>query len=161
MISEIYSNILAKKRNINVTGKDGQINQITDLTESTCKFSNIFSVNQIESSEDYIARPDLISMTMYDGELGLWDYVCKYSGISNPLELNEDTILFLPTIEEIGKSMRTKNDIPDTPTKKEQLAQGIITTTFNKNENKTKPSSVISQARVPFTISVDGKKVIY
>lgn len=51
-------------------------------------------------NEYYIARPDLISLAMY-GDDKYADIICKLNGISNPFELNEGQLLFIPTIESI------------------------------------------------------------
>ena len=49
----------------------------------------------------YIARPDLISLAVY-GSDEYGDFICKFNGISNPFELNEDMILYIPSISDIN-----------------------------------------------------------
>jgi len=48
----------------------------------------------------YVARPDLISLAIY-GTDQYADIICKVNGISNPFELNENDMIFLPNIEYI------------------------------------------------------------
>jgi len=52
----------------------------------------------LQVNEYYIARPDLISLACY-GDDKYADILCKLNGISNPFELNEGMILFIPTFE--------------------------------------------------------------
>ena len=61
---------------------------------------NNLSGEYLYVNEYYIARPDLISLAIY-GDDSYGDIICKINGISNPFELNEGTILFLPSIETI------------------------------------------------------------
>lgn len=46
----------------------------------------------------YVARPDLISLVAYKDDKYA-DFICKVNGISNPFELAEDTVLFIPNAE--------------------------------------------------------------
>ena len=49
----------------------------------------------IEVTDDYIARPDLISLAIY-GTDKYADIICKVNGISNPFELNTGMKLIIP-----------------------------------------------------------------
>ena len=51
----------------------------------------------IRVTDDYVARPDLISLAVY-GTDQYADILCKINGISNPFELNADMILLIPNI---------------------------------------------------------------
>ena len=44
----------------------------------------------------YVARPDLISLAVYGTDI-YGDFICKFNGISNPFELNEDMVLYMPS----------------------------------------------------------------
>ena len=55
-----------------------------------------FDYNVFEVSEEYIARPDLISYDAY-GDTMFTDVICKINGISNPFELNAGMKLILPS----------------------------------------------------------------
>lgn len=54
-----------------------------------------FDYDIIEITRDYIARPDLVSLTLYGTEMYA-DILCKLNGISNPFELNEGDKLLCP-----------------------------------------------------------------
>jgi len=63
-------------------------------------------------NEYYVGRPDLISLAMY-GDDRYGDIICKINGISNPFELNEDDVLFIPSftyLDEYIKKHRTPSD---------------------------------------------------
>ena len=49
----------------------------------------------IEVTDDYVARPDLISLAIY-GTDKYADIICKVNGISNPFELNTGMKLIIP-----------------------------------------------------------------
>lgn len=59
-----------------------------------------YSYNIFEVTNDYIARPDLISYDAY-GDSSFADVICKLNGISNPFELNTGMKLIIPTIDSI------------------------------------------------------------
>lgn len=64
--------------------------------------SDILMVNKY-----YVARPDLIALAVY-GNDKYADFICKYNGISNPFEMNEGDIIYLPGFDKF--SAMIKND---------------------------------------------------
>lgn len=72
----------------------------------------------------YVGRPDLVSLGMYStDEYG--DIICKINGISNPFELNEDDILFIPSIEfikDFSKNFGEKSELVENP-KEDKIVQ--------------------------------------
>lgn len=64
-------------------------------------------VNPIIVNEYYVARPDLISLAVY-GTDEYADLICKWNGISNPFELNEDMIISLPPVEYLQLGTKTR-----------------------------------------------------
>lgn len=56
---------------------------------------------------EYVARPDLISLAVYNTDKYA-DLICKLNGISNPFELNEDMVLYVPGLDRI-ESMCVKS----------------------------------------------------
>lgn len=56
----------------------------------------------------YIGRPDLISLAVY-GTDEYADIICKLNGISNPFELNENDILFMPDYDFIMSCVQEAN----------------------------------------------------
>lgn len=59
-------------------------------------------------SRSHIARPDLISRIMYGTEI-YGDFLCKVNGISNPFEINEDDVLIIPNLNNMGDFMMEDN----------------------------------------------------
>lgn len=58
------------------------------------------SMNVIVVNKYYVARPDLISLAVY-GTDKYGDFICKFNGISNPFELNEDMVIYIPSRTDI------------------------------------------------------------
>ncbi len=56
----------------------------------------------------YVARPDLLSLALY-GSDDYADVLCKVNGISNPFELNEDDVLFVPSIDYLDECYNPVN----------------------------------------------------
>ena len=90
--------ILKNKPSIEIDNEN-----VKDLLYKTLNFvdDGTYRGKFIQVNEYYIARPDLISLAMY-GEDKYGDIICKLNGISNPFELNEKTVLFIPTLEYIN-----------------------------------------------------------
>lgn len=82
----------------------------TDFNDNTEMKGSPLIVNKY-----YVARPDLISLAVY-GDDSYGDIICKVNGISNPIELEEDTLIYIPEIEYIMgivKSTDTSSDLVD------------------------------------------------
>jgi len=109
-------NLLKNKPSININGEDG-----IDLLYKTLNYVDDRSSRGhfIQVNQYYVARPDLISLACY-GEDKYGDIICKLNGISNPFELNENMVLFVPTMEYINFILdrkaqnKTTNKIEDT-----------------------------------------------
>ena len=69
---------------------------IYNLLDETFSLPQNFDYNIFTVPEEYIARPDLLSLDAY-GSTMYADVICKINGISNPFELNEGDKLILPT----------------------------------------------------------------
>ena len=68
---------------------------IVNLLDKTFFIPNKFNYNVIEVPKECVARMDLIAKQIY-GNSAFSDLLCKLNGISNPFELNEDDIIFIP-----------------------------------------------------------------
>lgn len=60
----------------------------------------------------YVARPDLISLAVYQTD-SYADIICKVNGISNPFEMNEDDILFLPHVDYMANCVKYAGESSD------------------------------------------------
>lgn len=91
--------ILRKKQTINIV-KDGEATMMIDLLSDVIKKEVPLRGKTIVVTKDYVARPDLVAFVSY-GTDAYGDLVCKLNGISNPFELNEGMILFIPYIDSL------------------------------------------------------------
>jgi hypothetical protein len=108
-------NIINKKNHIYYINDNGIEEEFIDLLSKTCDFSDIsFSDDEIIIvNNNYVARPDLISLAIY-GSDQYADIICKYNGISNPFELNENDIIRLPNagnIQRMAQRFESKSDL--------------------------------------------------
>ena len=78
---------------------------IVNLDEWVFQIPDEFEYRVIEVTEDYVARPDLVSYQFYGSDLHQ-DIICKINGISNPFELNEGELLVVPVPQDIYKFYR-------------------------------------------------------
>ena len=88
-------NIL-KKKPILKTDTD----EFVDLTKQTYNPKRSVHGEILVVNQYYVARPDLISLAMY-GDDKYADIICKFNGISNPFELNENDVIYIPNPEEL------------------------------------------------------------
>jgi len=95
--------ILELKPNIEINNEIG-----IDLLSKSLDLDKDMTGQFVEVNEYYVARPDLISLAIY-GDDKYADIICKVNGISNPFELNEGQLIFLPTYESINYITITEN----------------------------------------------------
>lgn len=76
-----------------------------NLLDTTFEFPMEYTYNIFEVTDEYVARPDLISYDAY-GDTMYSDIICKLNGISNPFELNSGMLLVIPDINSIDKFIR-------------------------------------------------------
>lgn len=133
---------------------------IINLLDSTFIIPADFSFNVFDVTNEYIARPDLISLDAY-GDTTYADVICKLNGISNPFELNEGMKIILPTSDVImdfvtkQSQQETNNDDTDNTTQ-------TVSTPVAKNpsSNKRKANeAIIGDSR--FKIDETNGVIIY
>lgn len=74
--------------------------KIYNLLDVTFVIPESYIYDIFEVTNEYIARPDLISYDAY-GDTSHADIICKLNGISNPFELDEGMKLIIPSPENI------------------------------------------------------------
>lgn len=90
---------LESKPKINLTNGNGTAVECLDLLADPTYESIILPIwRVVVVTEDYVARPDLISLAVY-GNDSYGDIICKYNNISNPFELGKGMLIKIPKIE--------------------------------------------------------------
>ena len=110
------------------------------MSDSFNMSSVVFDGQVIIVNKYYVARPDLVSLAIY-GTDDYADIICKINGISNPFELNENDILFLPDIEFIRnccKQSSSKSEIVET---EDEILTPKKTNNFQKKKNERRSSN--------------------
>lgn len=74
--------------------------KVISWNDLTFVIPNDYSFEIFVVTDEYIARPDLISYDTY-GDTMFADVICKLNGISNPFELNEGMKIIVPHPEDI------------------------------------------------------------
>lgn len=170
-------NILSQKADVTLYKDNEKITFKDLLSESYVKDINLPG-EMLVVNEYYVARPDLISFAVY-GDDKYADIICKINGISNPFELNEGMILYIPNSVGIhnlfnGDQGNSINDFVNSSkvykkTKDSLNSVNDITSTIDKNSNSTL-KKYNNQSRSPgeqtildknYTIDKDLGVVIY
>ena len=137
-------NILSKKPKLLQNTND----EFIDLVPQTYNVKKPMNGEIIIVNQYYIARPDLISLAIY-GDDKYADIICKINGISNPFELNENDMLFIPTIDELTGLTKVQNTPSSLVSESKKL--------FNDKKDKRKK---ISEKRSPNEMVVGEENYI-
>jgi hypothetical protein len=128
---------------------------IYNLLDRTFVVPQTYVYNVFEVTQDYIARPDLISYDAY-GDTMYADVICKLNGISNPFELNEGMKLILPAPDSIDDFTIRPNDTENI------LTNGLVgegNITKQKNSKRKANEAIVGDSR--FKIDKGSKIIIY
>ena len=112
----------------------------------------------IRVTDDYVARPDLISLAVY-GTDQYADILCKINGISNPFELNADMILLIPNLSNLSFFYKSRpasaifesDSTPISSTKKN----------FQKTKSERRRPSEQTIGSKNFVVDLSNKMIIY
>ena len=127
-----------------------------DLLYQTFRIPKDFKYNVYVVTDEYVARPDLLSLHVY-GTVNYADVLCKLNGISNPFELNDGMYIVAPDA----------NDIPLFYTidhSKEDAIQSGVTIDakkLQKKKNETRKANEQVVGDRNFRIDTNSKIVIY
>ena len=105
-----------------------------DLMSNSYSVPYSFNGAPIVVNKYYVARPDLISLAVY-GTDEYADILCKINGISNPFELNEGDLIYVPDVDTIINCCQMADY-------KEDIVQPNDTILYTKKKNnfKKKPN---------------------
>ena len=145
---------------INIDKKNTKLKNGIEMIDFLCKTFQIpkdFTFTLTEITEDYIARPDLVSFALYS-TTDYADILCKLNGISNPMELNKGDILICPEINYILSFYIAENSLYN-DSAIDKLNDNIKTSQKRKNEKRKANEQVIGDAN--FKIDHKNKIIIY
>lgn len=132
--------------------------EVYNMLDYTFKIPDTYTYNVFEVTDEYIARPDLISYDAY-GDTMYGDIICKLNGISNPFELNTGTKLVVPTADCVDDfiaipSIKDKDDNwgPNTP-------KDSTPTVKTKNSKRQANEAIVGDVR--FKIDKANGVIIY
>ena len=111
----------------------------SDLMANTFIYNNNINGCPIIVNEHYVGRPDLISLVMY-GDDKYADVICKINGISNPFELNEDDVLFIPTLDYIINCYKGDTLVSEliNDAEKTKIEKKDTNTSYQKRKSETR-----------------------
>jgi hypothetical protein len=136
-----------------------------DLLDRTFVIPQSYSYNAYSVTENYIARPDLISYDAY-GDTRYADVICKLNGVSNPFELNENMVLIIPTPDCISDFLahpEKTEDYDDNWGNDSNISNSSNTGKIldNKDKNINKRVNDAINGDVGYIIDTRGRVVIY
>ena len=140
--------ILKNKGKLYKKNSNGTTEEFLDLLTKSCNSMDSTAGDIIIVNKHYIARPDLISLAVY-GSDEYADLICKYNGISNPFELNENDVIVLPQYHEFQNLIDTVNNTTS------ELVNDDISDNTNYSSNKKK-----SDRRSPAQTTTGDKNFI-
>lgn len=151
---------LESKPLIVLKDKNGNDTKCFDLLSDTIRkdIDQFGTFTFIKVTNDYIARPDLISLAVYGTDM-YGDIICKINGISNPFELNSGIILIIPDLSSANKMYTT--GIPSALINSNE--DHISTTKKGFQKTKHEPRNTNEQVigDKNFIIDLTNKMVIY
>ena len=127
--------------------------RIYNYLDTTFEIPDDFMFDLVEITDDYVARPDLVSVKAY-GSDDYTDLICKINGISNPFELNKGDLLVLPAFEELVRFVVVPNreELEDSETINVPVSK-------RKNEKRKANEAVVGDKR--FSIDKNRRVIVY
>ena len=145
-----YGTLYHKKTKYsNINGEE-----IKDLLNLTFVIPPIFEYTVFKVTEEFIARPDLISLDNY-GTTDYTDLICKINNLGNPYELNEGMFIIVPDPGSLDLFTFSEDDIDE----KAELLKQQGTKPKTKQEKRAANEAVITDHR--FKIDKERRIAIY
>ena len=126
---------------------------IYNYLDTTFEIPSNMNVELVEVTEDFVARPDLISLKAYNDD-SYADIICKLNGISNPFELNKGDVIVLPTFEYLEEFIVRPNS-----QELEDSDNSSVPVSKKKNEKRKANEAVVGDKR--FSIDKNRRVIIY
>lgn len=130
--------------------------QIPNFLDKTFDIpSQGFNFKVFTVTEEYIARPDLISYDAY-GDSMYADIICKINGISNPFELNTGMTLLIPALESINNFTGRPSSVEDSSSVDGDL---VVPVAKKPGEKRKANDAVVNDER--FKVDAASGIIIY
>lgn len=126
---------------------------IYNYLDTTFEIPDNMNVELLEVTDDYVARPDLISLKAYNDD-SYADIICKLNGISNPFELNKGDVIVLPTFEYLENFIVRPN-----VQELEDDENNEVPKSKKRNEKRKANEAVVGDKR--FSIDKNRRVIIY
>ena len=127
---------------------------IVDLMSNTFTIPDDFQADVLAMEDGFEGRSDLVSDQAYMDEMHM-DVICKLNGVSNPFEMNNDSMVVLPKYEHMYDFVQYPSDKWKEDPKKEKSVPRPLT----KSEKRKPNQAVIGDPR--FNIDPSSKIVVY
>ena len=128
-------------------------NYIYNYLDTSFEIPEGMVVDLVEITDDYIARPDLVSIKAYNDD-SYTDIICKLNGISNPFELNAGDVLVLPSFADLNRFI-----VHPSAEEKEDGGNTNVPVSKKKNEKRKANEAVVGDKR--FSIDKNKRVVVY
>lgn len=132
---------------------------ISNLLDKSFKIPNEYPATLYCVEEEYIARPDLLSLDLY-GDERYADILCKLNGISNPYEMYEGQYMLIPSFPSLEKFYIKPAEAWKESNQPPTVAVEQAMPKLKKKTDKRKPNeAIVGDKR--FNIDPISKIVIY
>lgn len=138
--------------------KQGVDTPMWDLLFRTFVIPADFKFKLIEVTATYIARPDLVSLDVFNTP-DYADLICKINGISNPCELNEGMKLVIPDVSDLYKFNVSDTKANNETTSTSSQDSNVSYKQKLKNEPRKANEQIVGDKN--FRIDKQNKIVIY
>ena len=113
-----------------------------DLLANTFNGEANITGSFIVVNQYYVARPDLISLAVYgDDQFG--DVICKVNGISNPFELNENDVIYIPSPDSLTSLTIRKDNPSELISSNTELGNKDYTDNRKKISDRRSPNELV------------------
>lgn len=128
--------------------------EMIDLLSETFRIPSVYSYSVVEVTDDYVARPDIISQVMYGTDI-YTDIICKVNGISNPFNLNKGMYLIIPDMSDLQYFVLKPEKSNNKSVNDKRIQNNI------KKKEKPKQPNIQEQNKKNFKIDKNNRIVIY
>lgn len=114
--------------------KNGEL--IRDLTNPSVEFrGEMFVIGTAVIGRDLVMRPDLVAKEYFRNS-NKFDYILKFSGVSNPFSIDEGDVLLIPSDEDMKIAFKPKTTKDPAASQKEVAKKFFDPNRLSKKDQK-------------------------